>query len=326
MAAAFATVLGVPVCSVEDDFFTLGGHSLLAMALAASLGRTLGASVAVGTVMAAGTVEALARSIDGASDGREAFGHALTIRRGSTDPLFCIHPASGFAWQYRALSRYLAPELTLIGLQSPRPDGPLATAGTLTEVHERHYATVRSLQPHGPYRLLGYSLGGTIAHALAARLAAEGEEVAFLGLLDTYPPEGQDWGAGAEEEMAAEAGREQLAQRPGGTTQEQEAMARSIAANYKDSVRLLSRATTSFFPGRAELFTAAKTLPAGFDPESGWAGLLGSLGVDTIDCSHEDILAPETLPVLGPKLARMVAASLPTPTQEPQHTQGKATP
>ena len=54
--------------------------------------------------MTTGTVEALARRIAGASDGREALAEILPIRSGSTEPLFCIHPASGFAWQYRSLA------------------------------------------------------------------------------------------------------------------------------------------------------------------------------------------------------------------------------
>ncbi len=320
VAAAFTVVLGVPATNAGDDFFALGGHSLLAMALAARLSRSLERPVAVGTVMAAGTVEALARRIAEESDGLEALGEVLPIRTGSTLPLFCIHPASGFAWQYRALARHLDPAQTLVGLQSPRPDGPLATAAAMAQVHERHYDTIRSLQPHGPYSLLGYSLGGTIAHAVAARLAAEGEEVAFLGLLDTYPPEGQDWGAGAVEEVAAEAEREQVAQGPGGTTAEQAAMARDIVENYRDSVRLLSRAATANFPGRARLFTATKTIPDGHEPARAWAGLIGTLDIEPIDCSHEDILAPETLPVLGPLLAGLLAGG------RDAGTQGKATP
>ena len=43
------------------------------------------------------------------------------------------------------------------------------------------------LQPTGPYRLLGWSLGGQIAHAVAGRLRREGERVEFLALLDAYP-------------------------------------------------------------------------------------------------------------------------------------------
>lgn len=49
-----------------------------------------------------------------------------------------------------------------------------------------YVATVRRIQPHGPYHLLGYSLGGTVAHAMAAALTAAGEQVAFTGLVDAF--------------------------------------------------------------------------------------------------------------------------------------------
>lgn len=61
----------------------------------------------------------------------------------------------------------------------------MQTAENLDAVCEHHLATLLSQQPHGPYYLLGYSLGGTLAQGIAARLHARGETVAFLGLLDT---------------------------------------------------------------------------------------------------------------------------------------------
>ncbi len=69
----------------------------------------------------------------------------------------------------------------------------MQTATNLDEVCEAHLATLLEQQPHGPYYLLGYSLGGTLAQGIAARLRARGEQVAFLGLLDTWPPETQNW-------------------------------------------------------------------------------------------------------------------------------------
>jgi thioesterase domain-containing protein len=53
----------------------------------------------------------------------------------------------------------------------------------VTEYAER----IRQWQPSGPRHLLGWSLGGNIAQALAARLRAEGEEVSLLVLMDAYP-------------------------------------------------------------------------------------------------------------------------------------------
>jgi thioesterase domain-containing protein len=53
---------------------------------------------------------------------------------------------------------------------------------------ERYLEEVRRVQPHGPYHLAGWSAGGVTAVEMAHRLRAAGEEVAFVGLLDTSPP------------------------------------------------------------------------------------------------------------------------------------------
>jgi hypothetical protein len=47
---------------------------------------------------------------------------------------------------------------------------------------------LRHIQPRGPYHLLGWSLGGTLAAKIAALLEADGQTVAFLGLIDPFIP------------------------------------------------------------------------------------------------------------------------------------------
>jgi thioesterase domain-containing protein len=54
---------------------------------------------------------------------------------------------------------------------------------------QRFVADMRELRPHGPYLLMGYCSGGTIAFEVAQQLVAAGEEVAFLAGIETY-----DWG------------------------------------------------------------------------------------------------------------------------------------
>ena len=44
------------------------------------------------------------------------------------------------------------------------------------------------MQPEGPYHLIGWSLGGTLAAMIAARLEADAQTVAFLGLIDPFIP------------------------------------------------------------------------------------------------------------------------------------------
>ena len=46
---------------------------------------------------------------------------------------------------------------------SRRARRPMASAASLDEVCEHHLRTLLAQQPHGPYYLFGYSLGGTLA-------------------------------------------------------------------------------------------------------------------------------------------------------------------
>lgn len=315
LAELFSLLLARDTVYADDDFFALGGHSLLAMRLAAELRRRL-APLSIGQIMAARSVENMARLLDndtqGASTDSRANGESLPFRSGKGPTLFCIHPASGFAWQYSGMMRHLGGHFPIVGLQSPRPDGVIAACDSVDEMCERHLATLRSIQPHGPYHLLGYSLGGTLAHGIAARLQQQGEQVSFLGLLDTYPPEGQDWTQSSEEDARAEVAREEAEFMAATDSDdamlqaEKTAMFSTIVANYADAVRRLSTATTPHFAGQATLFVAKNTLPDGMDVQAGWAPYLQQLQVHEIACEHMDILSPETLVTLGPLLAGII--------------------
>ncbi|MCL2897941.1 non-ribosomal peptide synthetase [Brenneria tiliae] len=318
LAELFARLLERDGVNATDDFFALGGHSLLAMRLAAELRRELDKPVSVGQLMVASTVEKLAQLLDGEQAGEEmrraGFDQVLPLRAGDGHPLFCIHPASGFAWQFSVLPRYLASRWPVIGIQSPRPDGPIARCATMDEVCEHHLVNLRRVQPHGPYHLIGYSLGGTVAQGIAARLQAQGETVAFLGLLDTYPPETQDWTASMDEKarqevdnerelfMAATEEREDLA-----LEQQKRSMFDDIEANYADSVRLLSQTHTARYQGEATLFVAKGSLPEGMDVQAAWAPYVQRLQVFELDCCHIDIISPASLARLGPLIDKVLS-------------------
>lgn len=306
IAAAFASLLGCDVQDADADFFALGGHSLLAMKLAAQLSRQFARQVTPGQVMVASTVAKLATIIDGEEDSsrRMGFETILPLREGNGPTLFCFHPASGFAWQFSVLSRYLDPQWSIIGIQSPRPHGPMQTATNLDEVCEAHLATLLEQQPHGPYYLLGYSLGGTLVQGIAARLRARGEQVAFLGLLDTWPPETQNWqekeANGLDPEVLAEINREReafLAAQQGGTSTE---LFTTIEGNYADAVRLLTTAHSVPFDGKATLFVAERTLQEGMSPERAWSPWIAELDIYRQDCAHVDIISSEAFEKIGP--------------------------
>ncbi len=320
VAEAFARLLECEIRSVNDDFFALGGHSLLAMRLAVDLRRRLNRPVTVGQVMVASTVGALAQELSQAQTEEEAsragMETILPLRRSHGPTLFCFHPASGFAWQFSILQRYLDARWSLIGIQSPRPDGPMQQAENLEEVCDRHLATLREQQPHGPYYLMGYSLGGTLAHAIAARLQEQGEKVAFLGLLDTWPPETQNWSQNANQldaEVLAEIDREreafmaaQQSLRESLATSASQQLFGMIEGNYGDAVRLLATAKSRRFAGKATLFVAQETLKPGQDAQTAWAPWLEELQTWPVACAHVDIISAEAFTHIGPRLNQLL--------------------
>ncbi|SFN23880.1 enterobactin synthetase component F [Izhakiella capsodis] len=316
VAQAFSELLGCEVNDIEADFFALGGHSLLAMRLAAQLSRIGGRQVTPGQVMVASTVARLSALLDSALSDEQArllgYEALLPLREGTGPTLFCFHPASGFAWQFSVLARYLDARWSITGIQSPRPDGPMQRSATLDELCDYHLRTLLEQQPHGPYYLLGYSLGGTLAQGIAARLTARGEAVAFLGLLDTWPPESQNWtdkqAKGPDPAVLAEIDRERKlfldAQQQGQTSA---ALFHAIEGNYSDAVRLLTSAHSVNFAGKATLFVADRTLPEGTDPARIWAPWVAQLEVYRQDCTHVNIISPQAFENIGPMLNQLLA-------------------
>jgi len=308
VAAAFSQLLGCEVNDIDADFFALGGHSLLAMRLAAQLSRQLARQVTPGQVMVASTVgklsALLAADLSDEQAQRLGLDTLLPLRESDGPTLFCFHPASGFAWQFSVLARYLSPRWSITGIQSPRPQGPMASAASLDEVCEHHLRTLLAQQPHGPYYLFGYSLGGTLAQGIAARLRQRGEAVAFLGLLDTWPPETQNWAEkeanGLDPEVLAEIDREREAFLAAQQGQASGELFSAIEGNYADAVRLLTSAHSAKFDGKATLFVAEKTRQEGMDPQVVWGPWVGELEVFSQNCAHVDIISPQAFEAIGP--------------------------
>jgi amino acid adenylation domain-containing protein/non-ribosomal peptide synthase protein (TIGR01720 family) len=183
----FAQVLGLPTVGVDDNFFELGGDSLVATRVVFRVRSVLGAELTVRALFEAPTVAGLARLLDVGSP-QDAFDVLLPLRAHGVRPsLFCVHPPGGLSWCYAGLLRHLHSDYPIYGLQARALTHPGCLPATLEDMVTEHVEHIQTVQPTGPYHLLGWSFGGAVAHAIAVRLQRQGESVALLAMLDSAP-------------------------------------------------------------------------------------------------------------------------------------------
>lgn len=184
----FQGVLGLPRVGACSCFFDLGGHSLLAVKLTARLEDEFKTQVPLVTLLRASTPRDLSRFIDG--DVQQGDDTPVVALRASGDrtPFFCVHGMDGNILFLERLLNGLSPEQPLYGIMARGVDGSEPPLRTVEEMADAYVRAIRTVQPHGPYLLGGYSLGGMIALEIAHRFAEQGEEVARIIMFDTRVP------------------------------------------------------------------------------------------------------------------------------------------
>ncbi len=187
LAEICRTVLKHDDIGVTDDFFERGGNSLSALGVAA-LARKAGLHrFSLEALFAHRTIEALATVIDSAPGDYPANILLLNSPAAADTAIFCVHPAYGLVSEYRPLALALDGIAKVYGVQSPGFAEPDWCPENLEALAREYVRRVRRVQPDGPYRLLGWSLGGLIAIAMADALTQAGELVTFVGLVDALP-------------------------------------------------------------------------------------------------------------------------------------------
>ncbi|HEY4640151.1 MAG TPA: amino acid adenylation domain-containing protein [Thermoanaerobaculia bacterium] len=305
LVAIWTEVLAVQAVGVHDNFFDLGGHSLLALRLIARIRKELACSLAVAELFHHPTIEELAAAIG--ERGQRTSSPLVAIRRGgSRPPLFLVHPVGGGVLCYAALSRHLGDEQPVYGIQSPSLlDDAEEQYDNLIDLAARYVELIRGVQPEGPYRLGGWSLGGVIAFEIARQLDRAGDEVSLLALIDSYPPD-ERLRAVSDADIAAGFALDLMAQSPAALSMPFDRFAemsgderlerimtaarsadlldpdmtaaqfRRLFDTYDANVRMYARYEPQVYDGRIRLFSATEQIvqvEGAHSPAHGWKAL-----------------------------------------------------
>jgi arthrofactin-type cyclic lipopeptide synthetase C len=185
LAAVWAEVLKVERVGRNDNFFALGGHSLLVVRLVILLEQQ-GNLLSPVDLFAYPTVASIAKRLKSHNCATHA-NEAKLIKIGcAATPIFFTHCGAGELLYIPGLAEHIATNNSVYGLPPiPADDFQLQT---IEGMAARMIQIIRKVQPAGPYRIAGYSLGGILAYEIVVQLIGADEGVEFLGLLDTHCP------------------------------------------------------------------------------------------------------------------------------------------
>lgn len=190
-------ILGLPEATLapDDHFLSLGMDSLRIARCAAALSRSLRVACSAGDVLAHATCADLAlllyerlTTVDGGTRATHDR-HRLRVLNptGARTPLVCIHPSGGRVSAYLRLSSLLR-EHPVYAMESRGLSDPALEHDSIRSMAE-DYAGVLVRDGLDSVALLGWSMGGLVAHAVCEALEAQGRSVAFVGLIDPRTPE-----------------------------------------------------------------------------------------------------------------------------------------
>ncbi len=171
---------------LEDNFFDLGGDSFLAVSLFNEIARVSGRELPPVMIYQASTIAALAAILERPT--LERFPALLLLKAGTEKPLvFITHGMGGNVMDFYQVVKNIQSTHPIYGMQAKGIDGVDEPFEKIEDMAQFFLDAIKTVQPHGPYLLVGYSLGGLVTLEMARRLAEKGEKVALLGMLESYP-------------------------------------------------------------------------------------------------------------------------------------------
>jgi thioesterase domain-containing protein len=311
LARIWADLLGLERVGRRDNFFDLGGRSLLAIRLLSKIRPSFKTDLPLSTVFHSPTIAALAQSLNKRGAPSEWFSLIPIQQGGSRPPLFGVEIVGVEFFR-------------LIGADQPvynfrfgagSPAGSILELPMIEALAAHYIEELRTVQPNGPYFLIGYSWGGLVAYEIAQQLTASGEIVELVALVDTLLPNsyGQSFGDRAVRIISYSPSKFFQRLKYKLTTKlNKESIKYKLTLAFKkwihgatyyrpdsfdvETIYTVMRAyRRTAYSGKVIFFKAMEnpTLPEGFHAASEiqWKGLVGQgLEIEQVSCDHATIM------------------------------------
>ncbi|KQB83088.1 condensation domain-containing protein [Corynebacterium oculi] len=303
IATEMAEVLGREV-SPGTNFTEAGGHSLLAVRLLGRLQRA-GLELSIGDILAGGSPRGIAARLGAgdsaaagsAEDAGAASASPLVVRTIGARTLWCMPPGDGIHTPWGELAARIPLRVRAVTWAG------VMEHSTLDQAVADVVALIRAEQPQGPYYLAGWSFGGVLAHAVAHALGGP-EQVAFLGILDSYPVGVSPQGLPEQSDPTPLV--DGLLDLPDNAGVLRELVEKNLVA----SGRLMAQAAPVPWRGPVHLVVGLRGDaggPQGWDPEAAWERAGARVETLEVDEDHFGLVRPEGWAVVAPFLAESLA-------------------
>lgn len=342
VADIWREVLGLDAVGVEEDFFDVGGDSFLALQLRQELSNAFDTDLPDQTFWERGTIAGMAREIERRLHEPTTTATDLLVQMNEgadVPPLLLLHPVGGDIFCYRALVDALPPDRPVYGVRSPglvkNDSGP----DRVEQMADAIASTVTDRLDPEQCRVAGWSFGGLLAYALAARLGDTGLEVSHLLMIDTEHPSLLRDEESEDRLLSVEGFARDLLGITGASSEQLETVEKTLDETEADPLKWLSKRMNEWrdderawsldllrdvygvyrtnaaaylhylpephsFDGPATLAVAAEDAPTQEAPPAlGWTPLLPDLKCVSLQADHYSIIQPPSVNALADLLA-----------------------
>jgi oxalate---CoA ligase len=188
LVAIWSQILEIKRIGIHDNFFYLGGDSLLAAQVIVRIRSEINIDISLMDFFDKPTIANIASIIETTNPiAKKQSSVLVTIQSGKENirPLFCIHGCDGNVLIYSSLIRYLSSDQPVYGLRMQGLYGEKTPHSRFDDMVSHYVREIRSVQPKGPYQIIGVRDGGWVAIEIGCQLLKQGEKVSNLILIET---------------------------------------------------------------------------------------------------------------------------------------------